>query len=83
MRRKEKEHNLVKVFCGSLWEAQLIEGLLKSNNIACTLRNNTLSAVTSPYTNAGGDVWVMVNSIDEKVATIIIEECSLSSTPYN
>ena len=47
------------------------------------LKNNTISAVLSPYTNVGGDVWVMVNSIDEKVAMIIIEECSISSTPYN
>lgn len=83
MKKEDNEENLVKVFNGSLWEAQVIEGLLKSNNIACMLKNNTISAVMSPYTNTGGDVWVMVNSIDEKVATIIIEECSLSSTPYN
>ncbi len=78
-----KEQHLVKVFGGDLWQAQIIQSLLESNNIACMLKNNTISAVTSPYAGLGGDVWVMVNSNDMETAIIIIEECSLSSHPYN
>ena len=52
--------SLVEVFRGSLWEAELIKGLLESAGVSAMLKNETLSAVTSPYLPTG-DVLVMVN----------------------
>ena len=82
MRDKAKQNHLVKVFNGNLWEAQLVQGLLETNHIACMLENNTISAVTSPYT-MGGDVLVLVNDCDEEAAMCLIEQNSLESNPFN
>lgn len=83
MSNRRGQRNFVQVYSGNLWQAQIIQGLLEANNIICILKNNSASAVTSPYTNTAGEVLVMVDNRDTKFANIIIEECSLSSNPYN
>ncbi len=83
MAHRREHHNFVKVYSGNLWQAQIIQGLLEANNIICILRNDTASAVTSPYTDTAGEVLVMVDNRDMRFATLIIKECSLSSNPYN
>ncbi|MBR5334936.1 MAG: DUF2007 domain-containing protein [Bacteroidaceae bacterium] len=83
MNGKVVQNHLVKVFNGDLWQAQLVQGLLEANNIACMLKNETLSAVTSFYPSIGGEVWVLVNDCDEEAAVALIEECSLESNPFN
>lgn len=64
---------LVQVFAGTLWEAELIKGLLDSNAIPCAIEDYSIGAVTSPYLPGGGDVVVVVNEVDEERATKIIE----------
>ncbi len=83
MNEKEAENHLVNVFNGNLWQAQLVQGLLEANNIACMIENDTLSAVTSPYATLGGEVWVLVNNEDEEAARCIIKQNSIESTPFN
>ena len=83
MSGKESQHKLVKVFSGSLWQAQIIQGLLESNHIVSMLENDTLSAVTSPYATLGGGVWVLVHMRDRELAIELISTNSLSSVPYN
>jgi hypothetical protein len=83
MAGKKQQNHLVKIFGGNLWQAQLIQGLLEANNIACMLRNDTLSAVTSPYSTIGGEVWVLVDERDKDMAGSIIERECISSAPYN
>ena len=83
MNAKVVQNHLVKVFNGNLWQAELVQGLLEANNIACMLKNDTLSAVTSPYTSIGGEVWVLVNDCDEEAALALIEENVLESNPFN
>ena len=83
MSGKDSQHRLVKVFCGNLWQAQIIQGLLEANHIACMLENDTLSAVTSPYATLGGEVFVLVDSRDRESAEKLISKNSLSSVPYN
>ncbi len=83
MAGKRDKHRLVKIFGGNLWQAQLVQGLLEDNNIACVLRNETMSAVTSPYATLGGEVWVLVDESDkESAANVLRKEC-VSSAPYN
>ena len=64
---------LVQVFAGTLWEAELVKGLLDSNAIPCAIEDYSIGVVTSPYLPGGGDVVVVVNEADEEQATKIIE----------
>ena len=65
---------MIKVFEGNLWEAQLIKGLLESNEIDSMIEDDTMGAITSPYLNAGGDVKVLVNDDDVERAKLVIAE---------
>ncbi len=56
------------IFSGNLWEAEIIKGLLQSENIPCMVRDETLGAVTSPYLTIGGQVKVLVNDEDYQAA---------------
>lgn len=67
---KEK---LVMVFSGTLWQAELIKGLLDSNGIPCAIMDETIGAVTSSYAGLDGTVLVVVNEEDKARALEIIE----------
>ena len=70
------EENLVQVFAGTVWQAEVIKGLLDANGVPSTIRDNTLGAITSPYAGFEGDVQVIVNSTDKERALKIMEENS-------
>ena len=60
------------VFEGSLWDAELIKGLLQTEDVDCMLRDETLGAVTSPYLTSGGNVKILVNDEDYQRASRIV-----------
>lgn len=60
------------VFKGSLWEAEVVKGLLQAEGLDCMLRDETLGAVTSPYLTLGGSVKVLVNDEDVQRASQIV-----------
>ncbi len=66
--------SLVEVFRGNLWEAELVKGLLKSAGVEAMLKDEPLSAVTSPYSDMGGEVLVMVNKEEEVYAKKVVAE---------
>ena len=66
---KEK---LVTVFTGTVWQAELIRGLLETNNIPCAIMDETIGAITSSYLGMGKGVLVVVNEDDEEKALEII-----------
>ena len=66
--------SLVEVFKGSLWGAELVKGLLISAGVDAMLKDETLSVVTSPYSNVGGTVLVMVNKEEEVYARKVVKE---------
>ena len=66
--------SLVEVFRGTLWEAELIKGLLELAGVEAMIKDETLSAVTSPYSNIGGRVLVMVNKEEEVYAKKVVSE---------
>ena len=70
MSAKEK---LVEVYSGTLWQAEVIKGLLDSNGIPCAMLDETIGAVTSPYSPTSGDVVVVVDECDRERAVRIIE----------
>lgn len=60
------------VFEGSLWEAEIVKGLLQAEEVDCMLRDETLGAITSPYLTLGGKVIILVNDEDYQRASKII-----------
>ena len=66
--------SLVEVFKGNLWEAELVKGLLVSAGVDAMIKDETLSAVTSPYANIGGTVLVLVNKEEEVYAKKVVKE---------
>lgn len=66
--------SLVEVFRGNLWEAELVKGLLVSAGVDAMIKDETLSAVTSPYLNMGGEALVMVNKEEEVYARKVVKE---------
>ena len=68
---KEK---LVTVFTGTVWQAELIRGLLETNNIPCAIMDETIGAITSSYAGFDKGVLVVANEEDEEKALEIIEK---------
>lgn len=66
--------SLVEVFRGSLWEAELVKGLLTSAGVEAMIKDETLSAIVSPYSNTEGGVLVMVNKEEEVYAKKVVAE---------
>lgn len=62
----------IEVFSGEAFEAEVVKGLLESNDIRCVLEDHTLSAVTSHYNGIGGYVSILVNPADEVKARQLI-----------
>ena len=60
------------VFEGPLWEAEIVKGLLNTENVNCMLRDETLGAITSPYLTLGGKVKILVNDEDYQRALRIV-----------
>ena len=63
---------MIEVFEGSLWEAEIVKGLLNTENVNCMLRDETLGTITSPYLTLGGGVKILVNDEDYQRAMNIV-----------
>ena len=70
---KEK---LVTVFTGTVWQAELIKGLLDANDIPCAIMDETLGAITSSYAGFGKGVLVVVNEDEKENALELIKNNS-------
>ncbi len=81
--RDHSDNPLIEVFGGSLWEANLVKGLLEANNIPSMLKDETLGAVTSSYIEFGGEVKVLVDDADLELAKKILEERDTNEAPEN
>ena len=65
--------SLIEVYRGSLWEAELVKGLLESAGVSAMLKDESLGVITSPYNEAGGQILVMVNKEEEVYARKVVE----------
>ena len=78
------EERLVKVYNGTLWQAQLVKGLLDANSVDCMIVDETIGAVTSFYASLdGGEVYVVVNEKDEECALELIKKSGYTCTVLN
>lgn len=65
---------LVEVYAGTLWQAEVVKGLLDANEIPCAVIDETIGAVTSPYSLTSGDAVVVVDEKDKERAGKFIEQ---------
>ena len=74
MKEAEDKSKLVEVFKGSLWEAELVKGLLKDRGILSTIKDGLVVNVALPETAI--DVQGLVNEVDFEAAMDIVRERS-------
>ena len=70
--KAEDKSKLVEVFKGSLWEAELIKGLLGANGVKSVTKDGIAVNVALPETAI--DVAVLVNEEDYEAAMQVIRE---------
>ena len=71
MSAKEK---LVEVYAGTLWQAEVVKGLLDANGIPCAVIDETIGSVTSPDSPTSGDALVVVEEKYRERAVVLIEK---------
>lgn len=68
-----EKQDLVTVFKGQPFEAEVIRGRLEAEGIPAMIFNNSMSAIFSTYTAMAGSVSVLVTPQDEIRAKELIE----------
>jgi hypothetical protein len=69
-----EKQDLVCVFKGQPFEAEIVKGRLESEGIPAMIMNNSMSAIFSTYTVMAGPVSVLVNPQDEERAKQLLQE---------
>jgi hypothetical protein len=69
--KEDDNIQLVEVFAGTPWEAQLVKGLLEDAGIQTSLRDEALGVI-APYLSQ--DTGVIVSSEDYEIAMQLIED---------
>lgn len=77
--KEEDNSRLVEVFNGSRWEAELIKGLLESNDIEALLKDGLMTAI-APYISP--TVSVMVKEEDYESAMEVIRSRSKADNDW-
>ncbi|MEG1564027.1 MAG: DUF2007-related protein [Bacteroides sp.] len=67
--KEEDNTKLVEVFVGSIWETELIKGLLESNDIQAILKDGLMTTI-APYISP--TATILVNENDYEAAMEII-----------
>ena len=73
--------NMVCVFKGRPFEAEIVRARLEDSGIPAMISNNSLSAVLSAYSYMAGDLGVMVNPDDEEKARFLLEDGNNGEKP--
>lgn len=73
-----KKEKIIELYRGNLWDCQLLETLLKNENIDCFLRNNIQSGY-GPIVASAELVQIMIKDSDAKVALKVLQryECNI------
>ncbi|MBO7110481.1 MAG: DUF2007 domain-containing protein [Bacteroidaceae bacterium] len=69
-----EKQDLVCVFRGQAFEAEVVRGRLESDGIPAMVMNNTMSAIFSTYTAMAGTYCVLVNPEDRDRAEQLLQE---------
>lgn len=69
-----EKQDLVCVFRGQAFEAEVVRARLGSDGIPAMVMNNTMSAIFSTYTAMAGSFCVLVNPQDRDRAEQLLQE---------
>jgi hypothetical protein len=69
-----EKQDLVCIFKGQAFEAEIVRSRLESDGIPAMIMNNSMSAIFSTYTAMAGPVSVLVNPQDQDRAEQLIKE---------
>lgn len=69
-----EKQDLVCVFKGQAFEAEIVKSRLESDGIPAMIMNNSMSAIFSTYTAMAGPVSVLVNPQDQDRAIELLKE---------
>ena len=69
-----EKQELICVFKGQAFEAEIVRSRLESDGIPAMIMNNSMSAIFSTYTAMAGPVSVLVNPQDEERAIELLKE---------
>lgn len=69
-----EKQDLVCVFEGQAFEAEVVRARLESDGIPAMVMNNTMSAIFSTYTAMAGSYGVLVNPEDRDRAERLLQE---------
>ncbi len=69
-----EKQNLVCVFKGQAFEAEVVKSRLEASGIPAMIMNNSMSAIFSTYTVMAGPVSVLVNPEDKDRAEQLLQE---------
>ena len=69
-----EKQDLVCVFKGQAFEAEVVRARLESDGIPAMVMNNTMSAIFSTYTAMAGSFSVRVNPEDQDRALQLLQE---------
>lgn len=69
-----EKQDLVCIFKGQAFEAEIVRSRLESDGIPAMIMNNSMSAIFSTYTAMAGPVSVLVNPQDEERAIELLKE---------
>ena len=69
-----EKQDLVSVFRGQAFEAEVVRARLESDGIPAMVMNNTMSAIFSTYTAMAGTYCVLVNPQDKDRAQQLLQE---------
>jgi predicted transcriptional regulator len=66
----------VEVFCGTIWEAEMVKSLLENAEIEVFLKDEINGTMVPWVTSAGGvgSVKVVVSSLDYEKSRMIVEQ---------
>lgn len=70
--KAEDKSKLIEVFKGSLWEAELVKGLLEANGVKSATKDGIAFNIALPETAI--DVAVLVNEEDYEAAMQVMRE---------
>ncbi len=77
--KAEDKSKLVEVFKGSLWEAELVKGLLEANGVKAVTKDDMAVNVVLPETAI--DVTVLVGEADYEPAMEVIRARDRETNP--
>ncbi|MBS4062615.1 MAG: DUF2007 domain-containing protein [Bacteroidetes bacterium] len=75
--KKTKEHFLIEIYSGILWQAEMVKDLLENEGIKAYLKDEITGSLNLPWDGLGS-VKVVISNLDYEQAIVIVEKFNKS-----